>query len=328
MGCWQNSKPNRNFNPKARNAFIGLPWPICRGNLFLYALAWLPWGGFDSRWRVKGFRKDPIIFHKGGMSTMTTNSKSNRPFNFVVFTLGIIRDGGELSDTLTGTGKAFATARGYNYTGKRKEEQTKPSMFFDVKAFSFDDTVSKLVQQVADLSKGAKVTVKGRLGYRKWVSQNSVEREKLEVIASSIEAFDPKDANTKPSSFVMLTLKAIKDGGVVDFTQNGRARGKVSAMLSTGKDASGNYREPLWLDVVNVAQDDQITPTIDALGQLQKGDYFTVKGSLSMEEWTDKDGNQRRSYSVWANSIEPFSWGDADEQGALEDEPELEGEPA
>jgi len=259
---------------------------------------------------------------------MTTNSKSNRPFNFVVFTLGIIGDGGQLSDTLTGTGRAFATARGYNYTGKRKEEQTKPSMFFDVKAFAFDENVTALVEQVADLSKGGKVTVKGRLGYRSWVSQNGIKKDKLEIIASSVEPFDPKDANAKPSSFVMLTLKAIKDGGAVDFTSTGKARGKVSAMLSTGRDASGNYREPLWLDVVNVAQDDQITPVIDAIGRLQKGDYFTVKGSLSVDEWTDKDGNQRRSYSVWANSIEPFSWGDADEQGVIENEPELEGEPA
>jgi single-stranded DNA-binding protein len=257
---------------------------------------------------------------------MAAKNNSNRPFNFVVFTVGIVGDGGALSDTLTGTGKAFATARGYNYTGVRKEEQTKPSIFFDIKAFSPDDEVNALVQRVADLSKGDKVTVKGRLGYQKWTSSSGTEKEKLEIIASDMTKFDPK-GDERPSNFVMLTLRAVKDGGIIDYTSTGRVRGRVPAMLSAGRKANGDYREPLWLDVVNVAQDDQVTPVIEAIGKLQKGDYFTVKGSLNMQEWTDHNGNQRRSYSVWANKIEPFFWSnDQEDELSIEDEPPIEDE--
>jgi single-stranded DNA-binding protein len=265
----------------------------------------------------------------------TKNSKSSKPSNFIVMTVAPIGDGGKVSDTLTSTGKAYATARGYNYTGKRKEEQTNPSMFFDVKAYSFDDTISKLVQQVADLSKGDKVTVKGRFGFRQWVSQSGIEKEALEIIASSVEEYDSKDKEARPSNFVMLTLKAHMkeedEGNLVSYTESGKPMAKVRAHLSMGKDGNGNYRPSFWVNVLHVSKDDTMDPTIEAIGALKKGDYFTVKGTLVREEWTgkDADGNdvQRHGYTIWANSVEPFSWDTAETQETVTEE-YLEGEPA
>jgi len=247
---------------------------------------------------------------------MATKNQTNRPSNFVVFTLGIVGNGGALSDSLTSTGKAFSTARGFMFTGKKDE----PAPFFDLKAFGRDKNVTQLVQRVADLKPKARVTVKGRLGYRKYES-NGATKEKLEVIASSVE---PLAKEEKASDFVMLTLKAIKEGGAMDFTSTGEARGKVSAMLSTGKDANGEYKPPFFVEVVHVSKDDTATPVVEAITQLQKGDTFTVKGAFKMDEWDGKDGSKHQSFSIWANSIEPFHW-DGQE---LQDEPELEGEPA
>ena len=108
----------------------------------------------------------------------------------------------------------------------------------------------------------------------------------------------------------------------MDFTSTGKARGKVSAMLSTGKDANGEYKPPLFLDVAHVSKDDNATPVIEALAQLQKGEYFTVKGAFKMDEWDGKDGAKHHSFGIWANSIESFQW------DGQELEAELEGEPA
>ncbi len=266
----------------------------------------------------------------------TKNSKSSKPSNFIVMTIAAIGEGGNVNDTLTSTGKAFATMRGYNYTGKRKEEQTHPSMFFDVKAYSRDDTISPFVQEVADIAKGEKVTVNGRFGFRQWVSQSGIQKEALDIIASSVEEYDPKDKESRPSNFVMLTLKVhIKpDDAPLSFTQTGKAMAKVRAHLSMGKDGNGEYRPSFWCNVLHVSKDENPDEVINALCDLKHGDYFTVKGTLVREEWTGKDaeGNDvpRHGYSIWANSIEPFHWDDdsaaaGEQEESLED---LEGEPA
>jgi single-stranded DNA-binding protein len=247
---------------------------------------------------------------------MATKSKPNRPSNFVVFTLGIVGDGGKLADQLTGTGRAYSTARGFLLTGNKDQ----PSPFFDLKAFAKDKTPGVLVKLLADLKPKARVVVKGRLGYRKYES-NGAMREKLEVVVSAIS---PVAKDEQPSDFVMLTLKAIKDGGSMDFTSTGKARGKVPAMLSIGKDANGEYKPPLFLDVAHVSKDDSPNAIIEAIAGLKKGEYFTVKGAFKMSEWDGQDGLPHHSFSIWANSIEPFHW----EGQELQDEPELEGEPA
>ena len=209
----------------------------------------------------------------------TKNSKSSKPSNFIVMTIAAIGEGGKVNDTLTNTGKAYATMRGYNYTGKRKEEQTNPSMFFDVKAYSKDDTVSPFVQEVADIAKGEKVTVKGRFGFRQWVSQSGIQKEALEIIASSVEEYDPKDKETRPSNFAMLTFKAhIKPDDVpMSFTQSGKSMAKVRAHLSMGKDGNGEYRPSFWCNILHVSKDENPDEVINAICDLKNGDYFTVK---------------------------------------------------
>lgn len=249
---------------------------------------------------------------------MAAHTQSTRPANFVVFTLGIVGEGGALADQPTSTGRAHAAARGFLLTAKKDQ----PSPFFDLKVYSTDGKVSALVQRVADLKPKQRVTVKGRLGYRKYEG-NSGMREKLEVVVSEVDVFDPKAG--KSSDFVMLTLKAVQDGGVMDFTSTGKARAKVSAMLSTGKDATGAYKPPFFVEVAHVSKDDQPTPLMQAIAQLKKGDFFTVKGGFRMSEWESQEGTKRHGFSIWANSIEPFHWEGTSE---LHDEPELEGEPA
>lgn len=291
----------------------------------------------------------------------TKQSKSSKPSNFIVMTLAVIGDGGKLSDTLTGTGKAYSTMRGFNYTGKRMEEQSNPSMFFKVKAYSKDDTVSPLVQQIGDLvgpnkeetppTPGDKVTVKGRFGFNQWEA-NGVQMESLDIIASGAEAYDPKDKEARPSNLVVLTLKMFSkvEDKVMSFTKDGKPMVKFRARLSMGKDHNGDYRPAFWCNVVHSSktesEDDVIKTAIALKDEFdkdaslpedeRKGVYFTVKGPLKREEWTtkDDDGNDihHHGYTIWANSIEPFHWDDkdADPAGQEQEEPfdYLEGEPA
>jgi single-stranded DNA-binding protein len=58
------------------------------------------------------------------------------------------------------------------------------------------------------------------------------------------------------------------------------------------------------------------------LQNLAKGDKFTAKGKLELEEWEGNDGVKHQSYVINFASIEPFV--EADQPG----EEELQGEPA
>lgn len=115
------------------------------------------------------------------------NNKSNRPSNYVIFTLMAIADG-EMK--VSAAGKPFSFVRAFLSQGKDKQtEEYKPSIFFDIKAFSKDEEVSALVQNVADIQNKDRFTVKGRLGMDEWIGEDGVKRQKLVIFAKSIEPF-------------------------------------------------------------------------------------------------------------------------------------------
>lgn len=115
-----------------------------------------------------------------------TNYK-NRPSNYVIFTLMAIA-AGEMK--ISQTGKPFAFTRAFLSQGKDKTTgEYKPSLFFDVKAFSKDDSVTALVQSIADVQNKERFTVKGRMGLEEWDGQDGVKHQKLVIFALSIEPF-------------------------------------------------------------------------------------------------------------------------------------------
>jgi len=117
----------------------------------------------------------------------TKNNKSNRPSNYVIFTLMAIADG-EMKFSVAG--KPYSFVRAFLSQGKDKQtEEYKPSIFFDVKAFSKDEEVSAIVQNVADVQNKARFTVKGRIGMDEWTGDDGVKRQKLVIFAKSIEPY-------------------------------------------------------------------------------------------------------------------------------------------
>lgn len=117
---------------------------------------------------------------------MAANYK-NRPSNYVILTLMAIT-AGEMK--VSQAGRPFAFARAFLSQGKDKASgEYKPSLFFDVKAFSKDETVTALVQSLADLANKERFTVKGRLGVEEWTDKEGVKHQKLVIFALSMEPF-------------------------------------------------------------------------------------------------------------------------------------------
>ncbi len=118
---------------------------------------------------------------------MATNQK-NRPSNFVILTLKAIVAG--QMQVGTNSGNPFSFVRAFLSQGKVKgTDEYKPSMFFDVKAFSQDENVSEVVQALADIQDKEYFTVKGRLGMEQWIGEDGMKRQKLIIMANSIVPF-------------------------------------------------------------------------------------------------------------------------------------------
>jgi single-stranded DNA-binding protein len=119
---------------------------------------------------------------------MATNSNfKNRPSNYIILTLMAIA-AGEMK--FSQAGHPFAFTRAFLSQGKDKVSgEYKPSLFFDVKAFSKDDSVTAIVQSIADIQNKDRFTVKGRLGMEEWTGQDGVKHQKMVVFALSIEPF-------------------------------------------------------------------------------------------------------------------------------------------
>ena len=108
---------------------------------------------------------------------MAANSNfKNRPSNYVILTLMAI-SAGEMK--VSQAGHPFAFTRAFLSQGKDKTTgEYKPSLFFDVKAFSKDDSVTALVQSIADVQNKDRFTVKGRMGMEEWDGQDGVKHQK------------------------------------------------------------------------------------------------------------------------------------------------------
>jgi hypothetical protein len=118
---------------------------------------------------------------------MATNQK-NRPSNFVILTLKAIVAG--QMQVGTNSGNPFSFVRAFLSQGKVKgTDEYKPSIFFDVKAFSQDENVSEVVQALADIQDKEYFTVKGRLGMEQWTGDDGTKRQKFIITANSIAPF-------------------------------------------------------------------------------------------------------------------------------------------
>ncbi len=133
----------------------------------------------------------------------------------------------------------------------------------------------------------------------------------------------------RPSNFVVLTLKAIVAGQMQVGQNSGNPFSFVRAFLSQGKvKGTDEYKPSIFFDVKAFSQDENVSEAVQALADIQDKEYFTVKGRLGMEQWTDDDGTKHQKLVIIANSIAPFSFEKDGNEAADEASVELEGEPA
>jgi single-stranded DNA-binding protein len=128
------------------------------------------------------------------------------------------------------------------------------------------------------------------------------------------------NGKAKRQNYSILTLQSAGEGEV-KYAASGKPWGKIRAFFSQGKDQqTGEFLPSIWFTVKAFSKDDEPSQAVSALQNIAKGDKFTVKGRLGMDQWEGSDGTTHQSLTIFAISIEPF---------VIETEAEeLEGEPA
>lgn len=117
---------------------------------------------------------------------MAANPK-NRPSNYVIATLQAVADG-EMK--YAASGNPWASLRAFISQGKDKASgEYKPSIWVTVKAFSPDENPAPAVTALQQAAKGARFTVKGRLGLEQWQTGEGETRQTLVIFAKSVEEF-------------------------------------------------------------------------------------------------------------------------------------------
>jgi len=134
-----------------------------------------------------------------------------------------------------------------------------------------------------------------------------------------------KSNSNRPANYVIFTLMAIADGEM-KVSASGKPYSFVRAFLSQGKDKkTDEYKPSVFFDVKAISQDEDVSPLVQAVADIENKDRFTVKGCIAMEEWTGNDGEKHQKLVIFAQSVEPYVFEKEDEANAEE---ELEGEPA
>ena len=133
------------------------------------------------------------------MATKKNNSNNgskngttrNRPSNYVIFTLHAVADG---ETRYTNGGSVVSNVRAFLSQGKEKDsDEYKPSIWFDVTAFSKDENHTGITEAIANAKKGELFTVKGRLVMREWTGNDGATHQQYQIIANSIEPFSFED---------------------------------------------------------------------------------------------------------------------------------------
>jgi single-stranded DNA-binding protein len=116
------------------------------------------------------------------------NSNKNRPSNYVILTLRAVTDG---ESKFAQSGKPWAKVRAFLSQGKDKDTgEYKPSVFFDVLAFSKDERMSDPCAAISQIAKKDMLTVKGNLAMEEWTGkEDGVKHQQLTIFASSVEPF-------------------------------------------------------------------------------------------------------------------------------------------
>ena len=120
---------------------------------------------------------------------MAAKNNKNRPSNYVILTLQAIADA---ESKVSSSGKAWSHVRAFLSQGKNEDGNYKPSIFFEVKAFTKKDEkgdMSAVVKDLGAINNRERFTVKGRLGLTEWDGNDGAKHQQLVIFAASVELF-------------------------------------------------------------------------------------------------------------------------------------------
>jgi single-strand DNA-binding protein len=180
--------------------------------------------------------------------------------------------------------------------------------------------MGRMGELLADqLKAGDPVLVEGALEYRAWEDATSGQKRSQvnvkalrvdKALAGSRSVPTVTDAQggqrlTNALNEVMLVGNLTQDAEQ-RFTQTGDGvTGLNLAINESWKDKTGNWAErvhfcsvSLWRDLAEEAKD------------LKKGDPVLIMGRLTVESWTEKDGNKRSTTKVEGRRIESLARGE------------------
>jgi single-strand DNA-binding protein len=86
------------------------------------------------------------------------------------------------------------------------------------------------------------------------------------------------------------------------YTETGTAVTSFSIAINNGKDKNGEDRPPTYIDVQaweKLAE--------NCAEYLRKGKKVAVVGPITVDKWTDNDGNKRQKYRIRAMNVEFLS---------------------
>lgn len=102
----------------------------------------------------------------------------------------------------------------------------------------------------------------------------------------------------------------LTDDPEMRYTETGTAVTSFSIAINNGKDKHGEDRPPTYIDVQaweKLAE--------NCAEYLRKGKKVAVSGPITVDKWTDNDGNKRQKYRIRAMNVEFLSpREDSDEQ--------------
>ena len=147
----------------------------------------------------------------------------------------------------------------------------------------------------------------------------------FDIGKSLLQSFKTPTENSNTMSFNKIILVGnLGRDPELRYTPQGVAVCDFSMATNERKrDKSGEYQEvPTWFRITlwrNQAE--------NASKYLKKGSPVYIEGRLSLEEWTDRDGNTRQSLSVQATEMHFISGGAKNEDfsGEREEAPQFAG---
>jgi single-strand DNA-binding protein len=94
----------------------------------------------------------------------------------------------------------------------------------------------------------------------------------------------------------------LTDDPEMRYTESGKAVTSFSIAINNGRDSNGEERPPTYLDIVAWERLAETTAEF-----LSKGKKCAVEGSITVDKYTDKEGNKRTKWRIRARNVEFLS---------------------